>query len=83
MVINYMLNGKALALLLKVILIEILLCKRSYSPQPDTCSKNKAKVELDLCNNATKCDLKNLTGVGTSKFAQKVDLASLNQKLVN
>ena len=34
------------------------------------------KVELDLFNYATKADLKNATGVDTSKFAKKVDLAS-------
>ena len=32
------------------------------------------KVELDLSNYATKADLKNTTGVNTSKFAEKVDL---------
>ena len=35
------------------------------------------KVELDLSNYATKADLKNATGVDTSKFAKKVDLANL------
>ena len=35
------------------------------------------KVELDLPNYATKVDLKNATGVDTSKFAKKVDLANL------
>ena len=33
------------------------------------------KVELDLCNYATKADLKNAAGVDTSKFFKKVDLA--------
>ena len=37
----------------------------------------RVKVELDLCNYATKADLKNATGIDTSKFAKKVDLASL------
>ena len=32
------------------------------------------KVELDLFNYATKADLKNATGVGTSSFAKKADL---------
>ena len=32
-------------------------------------SKNKVKVELDLSNYATKSDLKNATGVDTSKFS--------------
>ena len=35
------------------------------------------KVELDLSNYATKADLKNATGIDTSKFAVKVDLANL------
>ena len=37
----------------------------------------KAKVELDLSNYATKSDLKHATGVDTSKFTGKVDLANL------
>ena len=35
------------------------------------------KIELDLSNYAAKADLKNGTGVDTSKFAKKVDLANL------
>ena len=35
------------------------------------------KVEIDLSNYATKVDLKNATGVDTSKFAKMVDLARL------
>ena len=35
------------------------------------------KVELDLSNYTTKTCLKNGTGVDTSKFAKKVDLANL------
>ena len=38
------------------------------------------KVELDLCNYATKADLKIATGVDTSKFGKKVNLASLKCK---
>ena len=34
------------------------------------------KVELDLSNYAKIADIKTLTGVGTSKFAKKVDLAN-------
>ena len=36
------------------------------------------KAELDLSNYATKADLKNATGVDTSKFAKKVDLSKLS-----
>ena len=35
------------------------------------------KVELYLSNYATKADLKNATGVDTSKFAKNVDLDNL------
>ena len=41
----------------------------------------KVKVELDLSNYATKADLKNATGVDTSKFAKKADLASLKSEV--
>ena len=34
------------------------------------------KVELDICNYATKADLKKGRGVDTSKFAKKVDVAN-------
>ena len=34
------------------------------------------KFELDLSNYTIKADLKNAAGVGTSKFAKKVDLLS-------
>ena len=37
----------------------------------------RVKVELDLSNYASKADLKNATGVDTSNFAKKVNLASL------
>ena len=36
------------------------------------------KVELDLSNYATKTDLQNATGVDTSDFAKKTDLAIQN-----
>ena len=35
------------------------------------------KVELDLSNYATNADLKHATGVDTSDFAKKTDLANL------
>ena len=41
----------------------------------------RVKVELDLSNYATKADSKNATGVDTSKFAKKVDLASLKSNV--
>ena len=39
------------------------------------------KVELDLSNYETKSDLKNATGVDKSKFAKKVNLASLKSNV--
>ena len=41
----------------------------------------RLKVKLDLSNYATKVDLKNGTGVGTSKFAKKVYLANLKSRV--
>ena len=41
-----------------------------YLPEPKSLA-GRAKVELDLFNHATKEDLKNATGVDTSKFAKK------------
>ena len=39
--------------------------------------RRRVIVELNLSNYATKANLKNATGVDTSKIAKKVDLASL------
>ena len=47
-----------------------------YFPEPKS-STRRVKNELDSSNYATKADLKNATGVDTSKFAKNVDLASL------
>ena len=44
-------------------------------------TRARAKVKLDLSNSATKLDLKNATGVDTSKFAKKVDLSNLKFNL--
>ena len=43
-------------------------------PKP---SGGKIKVKLDLSSYVIKADLKKATGVDTSKFAKKVDLASI------
>ena len=51
-----------------------------YFPKPKTL-EGKAKVELDLSNYATKTDLKYATGIDTSFFAKKVDLASLKSNV--
>ena len=47
-----------------------------YFSKPRSLGEN-VKVELYLSNYVTKTDLKNVTGVATSKFAKNVDLASL------
>ena len=41
-----------------------------YFPEPKHVG-GRLKVELDLSNFATKADLKNVTGVDTSKFVKK------------
>ena len=55
-----------------------------YLPQHKSLG-GMVKAEFDLSNYATKADLKNATGVDSSKFAIKVDLASLksNFKIKN
>ena len=52
-----------------------------YFPEPKSYG-GKVKVELDLSNYATKVDLKNATGVDTSKFDKKSDLASSKSNVV-
>ena len=44
-------------------------------------SENKIEVELDLSNYATKSDLKSATGVDTSQFAKKDNLANLKSEI--
>ena len=51
-----------------------------YFPKPKSFG-GRVKVELDLSNYATKADLKNATGVDTSKFAKELDLASLKPEV--
>ena len=41
----------------------------------------RVKVELDLSNYATKADFKNAAGMDRSKFAKRVDLASLKSNV--
>ena len=50
-----------------------------YFPEPKSLGR-RMKVELDFSNYATKPDLKNVTGVYKSKFAEKVDSARLNSE---
>ena len=51
-----------------------------YSVEPKSLG-GRMKIELDLSNYAIKADLKNTTGVDTSKFAKKVDLPSLKSEV--
>ena len=51
-----------------------------YFPESKS-SGGRVKAELELSNNATKADFKNATGVYTSKFAKKVDLAVLKSNV--
>ena len=44
-----------------------------YFPEP-TSFGGKVKLESDLSNYATKADLKNATGVDTSKFAKELKI---------
>ena len=48
--------------------------------EPDNYSRNKIKAELDLFNNPTKSDVKNITSVDTSGLAKKADVARLKPK---
>ena len=47
-----------------------------FFPKPKSLAAN-VKVECGLSNYGTKADLKNATGVDTSDFAKKTDLANL------
>ena len=51
-----------------------------YFPEPKS-SRGRVIVDLDLSNYATKADLKNATGVDTSKFATKFDSANLKSNV--
>ena len=51
-----------------------------YFPKLKSCGAN-VKVDLDLSNYVAKANLKNATAVDTSKFAEKVDLASLKSEV--
>ena len=52
----------------------------SYYP-PYRSSSNNIKVKLDLSNYATKDDVKNITRVDVSSYANKTNLASLKTEV--
>ena len=73
-----MLNRKAMIIHLIVGLIKKHCIKKSqYFPKPYKTFAGDINVKVDLSNYATKTDLKNATGIGTSKLAENSDLASL------
>ena len=51
-----------------------------YLPEPKSL-KGKVSVDLGFSNYATKTDLRNATGIDTSPFAKKVDLANLKSNI--
>ena len=53
----------------------------SYFLECYTRNKSKTKVELDLSNYAKKSNLKNGSGIDTSKFVRKLDLANLKSNI--
>ena len=48
-----------------------------YFPKPYEPFEGDINVKVDLSNYATKADLKHATGIDTSNFARKSNLASL------
>ena len=51
-----------------------------YFPEPKSLG-GRVNVKVDLSNHATKANFKNATGVDTSNFAKKVDLANLESSV--
>ena len=75
-------NGKVMIILLIVGLIKKTLYKMSqYFPKPHEPFGREINVKVDLSNYAAKTDLKNVTGVDTSKLAANSDLASLKAEI--
>ena len=75
-------NGKDMKIHLIVGLIKKALYKMSqYFPKPNRSFQENINVKIDLSNYATKTDLKNATGINTSNFALKSNLASLKTEI--
>ena len=80
-VINYKLNGKAtIALLIAALIKEEIIQRSEYFPEPKYYG-GRVKVDLDLSNFAAKVDLEKATGVDTSNFVWKVDIASIKSEV--
>ena len=69
-----------MTILLKVGLIKKTLSKKIEYFLQERRLVGNVKFELDSSNYVTKADLKNAAGIYTSKFAEKVDLATLKSK---
>ena len=53
-----------------------------YFPKPfNSHFSDSITVKIDLCNYATKADIKNISHVDTSRFASKTNLASLKTEV--
>ena len=52
-----------------------------YFPKPYKPFGEDINVKFDLSNYATKADIKNISGVDTSRFALKTKLANLKTKV--
>ena len=52
-----------------------------YFPKPYEPFGGDINVKVDLCNYATKTDIKNITHVDTSSFASKTNLANLKTEV--
>ena len=52
-----------------------------YFPKPNKSFGRNINVKVDLSVYATKADLKNATGIDTSKFEAKSDLVSLKEEV--
>ena len=73
---------KVIIIYLIVGLIKKILYKMSqYFPKPYKLFEGDINVKVDLSNYALKTDLKNATGIDTSKLATKSDLASLKAEI--
>ena len=73
-------NGKAMIINLIAGLIKKTLYKNTFLNHIDFFEGN-VKFQLDLSSYATKAELKNATGVDTSKLAAKSDLANLKTEV--
>ena len=52
-----------------------------YFPKPNKSFGRNINVKVDLSGYATKADLKNATGIDTTKFEAKSDLVSLKEEV--